>query len=567
MVAAYIFVEEAEKLGLQATQGEVQETILGIPGLTDVDGVFIGQEAYENALLRGAFGARYTPAEFEAEIAQQILIQKFSQILSETTFVTDGDVEEAFRKDVEKAKISYLRLPADRFADKISVADAELDSYFQEHLAEYEFPERRVADYVIVDPALLRTEIVLADEEVQAYYDANAAEFTNEERVRARHILVLGSSDDEVELARARIVELRGRVEAGEDFAELAREFSEDEATRDAGGELGFFGRGRYSPALEQAAFDAQPGELLGPIESTLVTGTGFHLLEIQGRQAGGVQPFLEVEAGIRSRLLNERSRQEAESAATQLVASLDGESRTLGLQDFAAATTAARFETTEPFGRDDNVLGIGRGTVFTSTAFGLESDGLSSAFEVAGGWAVLHLVEIQDSRLPELDEVRDEVDRAVRLEKQEAAAEAKLETVLAELRLGQPMSEAARSLDVDVVESSEFGRDGFVAELGLASELSEAVFSKAQGDFGGPIATIDGPVVFQVAELTRMDPVELETRTPEFREKLVRERVDSLLASIARERTTEVSVRYLEDRLAALGVIDPPGEAPGAGL
>ena len=233
-------------------------------------------------------------------------------------------------------------------------------------------------------------------------------------------------------------------------------------------------------------------------------------------------------------------------------------------MRTYADDNEAARFESTAPFGRDDNVLGIGRGTLFTTTIFELGVSETSQPIEVGGGWAVLHLSEILESRPAILSEVRDEVDRAVGIEKREEVARTELERVLAELRLGQSMDDAAAGLDVEVQESSDFRRDGFVAELGLASELSEAVFELSQGDFGGPIQTIDGPVIFHVVERTEMDPVELETRRPELRDRITQQRIDSLLSAIVSERRQKEGVTYLDDRLAALGVIDAPAGAGG---
>jgi peptidyl-prolyl cis-trans isomerase D len=559
-VARKIFIDEAEKLGFEATVDEVREVILGIPGLTDVDGRFIGQEVYENALRRGAFGIRYTPAEFEKQLAEQILIQKLSRVLADTTYVGDSEVEEAYRGEVETASIRYLRLPADRFADQVSITEADLETYFQSHLAQYEFPERRVAEYLVIDPVLLRDGIELTAEDVETYYNARQGEFTHEERVRARHILILAANDAEASAKQAKIEDLKRRLQAGEDFGTLAREHSQDDATRDRGGELGFFGRGRYNPALEEAAFSGQVGDLLGPIEASLISGTGFHLLEIQGRQPGGLQPLGEVEGAIRSRLLNERSRElataEAGALADRISSAELGEG---GLQSYADDNEAARFESTAPFGRDDNVLGIGRGTLFTRTAFGLGIGETSQPIEVGGGWAILHLSEILESRSATLDEVRDEVDRAVGIEKREEVARGELERVLGELRLGQSMDDAATALDVEVQESNDLRRDGVVAELGLASELSEAVFALSQGEFGGPIQTIDGPVIFHVVERIEMDPVELESRRPELRERISQERIDALLSAIVSERRRKEGVTYLDDRLAALGVIDAP--------
>src|SRR6185503_1220394 len=113
-------------------------------------------------------------------------------------------------------------------------------------------------------------EVQVADAEVQEYYDGHQAEFTQEEQLRARHILIRLKEDaDEAAKgeARQRAEAALTRAKAGEDFAKLATETSED-SSASRGGDLGFFKRGMMVPQFEEAAFALQPGQISEIVET-----------------------------------------------------------------------------------------------------------------------------------------------------------------------------------------------------------------------------------------------------------------------------------------------------------
>lgn len=119
---------------------------------------------------------------------------------------------------------------------------------------------------------ILEPTIEISDDEISEYFTANKASFDQQEQVSARHILV-----ETVEVAN----EVLGKLNAGDDFAALAKEYSVDTSNKDNGGDLGFFGRGQMVPAFEDAAFGAEIGKVVGPVE----TDFGFHLLIVDEKK------------------------------------------------------------------------------------------------------------------------------------------------------------------------------------------------------------------------------------------------------------------------------------------
>ena len=177
-------------------------------------------------------------------------------------------------------------------------------------------PERRIVDYLLIDTDELRSSIELTDGEINAYYEDNPEDFTRDEQVKARHILLQLNADRTDSDAEQQMQEIRLRLDAGEDFAALALELSDDPGSKSRGGDLGFFGRGQMIPEFETAAFEAQPGDLVGPVK----TSFGYHLIEVLEKQpAGTAIPRGGYRRDPCTLLLSERSRAAAEAKAGEL--------------------------------------------------------------------------------------------------------------------------------------------------------------------------------------------------------------------------------------------------------
>lgn len=557
LVAQHILTAEAKRMGLQVDADELRKAILDIGAFKNESGVFIGQEQYQQTLRANG----YTVPDFEREVRTQLLVQKLRDVLSHTLYVTDQDIESSYRDQVERASIRYLQVDANRFRNEAQPTPADLDAYFQAHRADFRVPERRTVDYLVVEPRLLRSTIQLDEAELRAYYDANVAEFTEEQQVRARHILLTADSPETVAAAKAKVEDLKRRIAGGEDFAALARQFSQDETTKDRGGELGFFARGRYNPALEEAAFAAKPGDLVGPIESDLLSQTGIDLIQVLDRREGGVADFEAVRPRIQSRLLNDRSQAAAENLIKELAAKIKEDKITTadGMRALAQGREGVAFESAGPFTRDDNITGFGRGTPFTAKAFELERDKVSDPVQVARGWVVLRVAGIEGARLPELAEVEATVKEAVLTEKAKESTLAALGQSAERVRGGgATLDQVATELGTEVKSSGAFNRSAPIGELGREPAVADAVFKLDTGAVGGPVATRAGAVIFQVEDRTKGNDTELATRRDELREQVTNQRLDNLLLSIIEARRLELEVHYNQQILEQFGVIQP---------
>jgi parvulin-like peptidyl-prolyl isomerase len=146
----------------------------------------------------------------------------------------------------------------------------------------------------------------VSDEELEQYYRDNEYRLTFPEQVRVRHILLtwkpLGTTDDRAAI-REQMRPILERARGGEDFAQLAREFSDDRATKRNGGDTGFFQRGQMAPAFEEAAFALNPGEISAPVE----TGFGVHIIHLEERKEPYLLPLDEIREKLRDHIREEK--------------------------------------------------------------------------------------------------------------------------------------------------------------------------------------------------------------------------------------------------------------------
>ena len=554
-----LLIREAERMGLTVSDQELQEEILSVPGLADPAGNFIGARQYQD-LLRAN---RLTVDEFEADLRNGLLVQKLQLALTEVAHVSDAEVELRGREAAERAAIRYFQVPSSRYAAEAEPSDEAARAWFEEHSEDFRLPERRRVGYLLLSTNTVRAELEVTDDEVQAYYDDNPAQFETPEQVRASHILLLENSERDGEQARDLLNRLRGRIEAGEDFAELAREYSDDEATKEAGGDLGYFGRGAMTQAFEDAAFGAASGDLVGPVENQLGPRTGHHLIRVQERREGGRQTFEEVANLIRVQLQATRAEEESRRRIDSLHERLADES--FAGEDAARDLAAAEglvYESTEPFGEEDPVAGIGRNFNFSTAAFGLEAGAWSEPVRIAAGWALLSVLEVLPPRDSAFEEVEPDVRDVVRGRKETELLTAALAETRQRVEDGLSMDDAAGEFEAVIEESGAFGLREPIGTLGAMPELSREAFALSAGQFGGPVETPFGAVLFEVTERESFDPALFDREAT--RDELLAERIQAMLQSLLQGLREELGVRYTQDFIENFGLGEET-EAAGA--
>ena len=210
-----------------------------------------------------------------------------------------GDIEvSAGEIDAALAEVSEPFKTPEEFTRRIESEGFTEESY-RENVA------RMIAAAKYLDGVRVGVAAV-SDEELETYYRDNAVRLTLPEQVRVRHILLtwkpMGTTDDRAAI-RAQMAPILDKARAGEDFAALAREYSDDSATAQNGGDTGFFHRSQMVPAFEAVAFALQPGGISDPVE----TPFGVHILRLEERKEARLLPLDEVREQLREHIRGEK--------------------------------------------------------------------------------------------------------------------------------------------------------------------------------------------------------------------------------------------------------------------
>jgi|CXWL01.1.fsa_nt_gi peptidyl-prolyl cis-trans isomerase D len=548
LVNQRLLLTEAERLGLQVTDEELRQLLL--EQLTGPDGKVLTKDQYRQVVRQQGYSS---PARFEQSLREELLRAKLQTTLKQTVSVTDAEVEESYREQMDRAAIRFVQVPRVQFAADVRIEPAEIAQRFESTKDQFKLPEQRVIEYVLVDKVLLRNQLEVPEADLMAYYQSHQDDLKSPERVHARHILIKTETRTADE-ARAILEEAKRKVEAGQDFAALARELSEDAASKAQGGDLGYFPKGRMTPEFEQPAFATPAGQLAGPVSSPF----GLHLIQVLDHQPEGVPPFEQVKSLVRARAAAERVEGAAATLAQELLVKLGTEPVTSDkLKALPAGNQAVRYAESKAFSKAENLPALGRTTELNEAVFGMTVGTLAPTPLTTGrGPALVFLKEVKPPRVPELSEVQAQVRGKIEAERQQSLAEQAMARAKAEVLAGKSLDDVAAELGVAVQDSGEFAKNGSIQGLGFDKPVIDAAFKGQAGELVGPVKSTQGAVLLRITERKGFNAIEFNQEKDSLRDRLESEKLNQLVGSLIQSRRQEAKIDYNSAFAEQLGVV-----------
>lgn len=390
LISREVLIQAATQQNLGVAPSLINDLILDVEQF-QTEGVF-DEDRFRYAIRSQGYTSS---SKFTEMLADQFLIEQLSDGIINSSFVTSSEVAILAALADQKRDFEFARLAYQPFKDAVSLSEKQITNYYDENKDQYMTERKLSVEYIELNQAMLLDSQSVSVEQVQARFEQEAESADNSPSLRAAHILLEDSSD-------VVIAEVQAKIDAGEDFAQLVKEYSQDVATVESGGDLGFTNGDTFPESFEQALAALEVGQVSAPVET--VSGTHFvKLLEVEKKE------FLFDEQQQRITLELQQ-----EAANTLLVEKLETLKELAfnadNLQE-VAQDLELEAKVTEPFSENGGA-GVASSPMVVDAAYSPEvaEDGYASEVLDLGddNYIVLRLKENFPSRQQSLDEVRD---------------------------------------------------------------------------------------------------------------------------------------------------------------
>ena len=489
LIDSYAMRAHARDRGFTTTDARLASVIQSIPAFLD-QGEF-SLDLYRSALAN--FGE--TPAYFESQQRGLMTLQQFYRGIAESAFFTPVDFRFYIELVQESRSVTGLYVNSDAYREETLASDEQVSEYYELNASGFWTRESVDLEYVELDVGSLPGISPITEQDAQEWYERNRDQFLTPVQRRSSHILLAASPEgDEEVLARA--MEVSARLDAGEDFAALAAELSEDPGSASAGGDLGWNGRGVFVPEFEEALFALEEtGQRSGPVQSQF----GYHIIRLDGVRGGEIAPFdasrEEVMADLQERRGSERFFDLADRLADMSLESDEGlawiaEDLELPLKSLEGFTREGAGE----FADNRRIIDA----AYSEEV--LERGENSRIIQLGPDRAiVLRVARHQPSQQQPLEEVAGRIRDILVSDAAAAAAADQGAALLERLGAGATLSELSDERGVEMFEEQELQRDS----ADYPSELMNAMFAAGAGEAAQGLGLLDGRyALFEVREV-----------------------------------------------------------------
>jgi peptidyl-prolyl cis-trans isomerase D len=509
--------------------------------------------------------------QLESMLRQQRKQEKLQSILMASVRITEGEIRQRFMEQNMRMDFDYVLFDPNRVAgaDEIDVGEVEIRRYYNANPQKFKIPARRKLDYVLFrfvpspedtievleELAYIKEEIERGEDFMKLQEEYTHTPFTDsffkpgeispakeavvfsaqtgdvigpiidtdgihlikiidqrtgrEDFIRAQHILLQFEPESDSTTVYERANELLQHFQTGEDFAELAKQYSADPGSAPRGGDLGWFGRGRMVAPFERAAFNARIGEIIGPVESQF----GLHIIRVNDRtnrevKFATIHLPVEVSPFTRNKLFDDAG----DFAYIADRGDFREEARVLGFTLLE----------TEYFSDEGIIPGIGVNEAVMRFAFGNKVGSVSEVLETQTGYAVFRVADMQREGVKPLDEVNSSIRTDLLREKRMALAQAKAEEIRASLG-DQPLSAVARE-DADYQVQTAVGvtLTGSIPGIGRDVKLLGAALGLEPGKISPPVEGTRGYYLIYVTDRSGFDEESYASQRESLKESLL---------------------------------------------
>ena len=445
MIREELLVQAARDAGMRISDEQLASVVRNIESF-QVDGKF-DKEQFKLVLRDNG----YSIAGFEQEQRRDMLVRQFVQSVQNSEFSVAGQIDMMSRLQGRKIDLAYATISAESYRQKLQSDEASIQAYFDVHRDEFVKPAQLRVDYIKLDIRDIEAQIHPDEQALRSLYEEVKDTLGMNEQRRVAHILVSVDTPDADQVALTKITKIRSELDAGADFPELAKKYSDDSGSAAQGGDLGAIEKGVLDPAFEDAAMALEQGEVSQPVRSQF----GYHLIKLTELKSGDIKTFEQARDELEARYKLEEAEkiyyerfEQLQDLAYENPESLDVAASTLGLKieqsgffDQRGGDGVARFPQVVKAAFSEDVLAAGDlKRASNSGLIELPQEDSQRPVTII----VVHVAEYVADRPLELEEARDTISKQLESIAVNDAMTALADELLVKIKSGSELKQLA---------------------------------------------------------------------------------------------------------------------------
>jgi peptidyl-prolyl cis-trans isomerase D len=544
VIGQRVLDEQAQRGRFRVSDDQLRQFISEIPAF-QVDGKF-SQQRYEQ-LLASQNPPKSSQA-FVYDVRRSLTLAPLQEPIAAGNIVAKTNIERYLGLLDQQREVAVAMFPAEAYLKEVKVDDAAVKAFYDANQAAFQIPDQVKIEYVMLTPDALAAQVSVDAGEVRKQYDDNAKQYSTPEERQASHILIAvkpDATDADKAAARAKADALAAQAKRNPaQFAELAKQSSEDPGSAGQGGDLGFFARdGSMVKPFEDAVFSAKQGDIVGPVQ----TDFGWHVIKVQAVKAAKTQSFDEVKAQIEQDLKRQKATRKFAEAADQFQNLVYEQAESL---QPVAKTLNLRVETT-PLITRSQVQALATGNAkFAQAVFSpesLQAKRNTEAIDVGSNMLMAaRVIEYKPATPRPFDDVKIEIRRQLERKAASELAEAAGKEKLASLKQG---ADSGVSFAKPVTLIRNQAQPGFPADALL--RIFQADPAKLPVYVGAP-SEAGGYSIYKVVKITEPaapDAARLAAFDSRMSDQLGREMFNAYLASLKSKADVKINQANLEKK------------------
>jgi peptidyl-prolyl cis-trans isomerase D len=532
LISNALMIDQADQLNLTGTNNEIIDIIRR--QYVDANGAFIGKEEY----LRRVRLNGMDPEELESNLRRDISARKVRSYLTSAEQVSDRDIEDKFKKDNTKVDVVYATIDLEKVRKSgFKPTDQEMQEYYNGHKDEFKANEPTYkVDYIFIPTDDVAKIVPVTEEELKAEYETRKqVEF----RASIIRLDVPATSDED--RVNKEINELNTRVRGGqgvqpEDFATVARGKSQDPSAK-AGGDIGWIKKepnktGQWRQRVYTNGLKV--GEIDGPFRD----GSSWYILKVTEQRD---VPFAQMRETLKATVQNNKAFKKANELAN------DAYAKATEYKDLrkAAAEIAAQIKvsadslvkSTPYFKKGDALPDLGKGSGFASNpqfeeaVASLKKDDIGDKVQIPGGFALPRLIDLLDKGAQlSFDQARNQVENAVRKEKEPNLAKARAEELLRQAKSAADLERLMKAEGLEVKNDTNFNNYAFpgaaAGGLQASNQARAALQALKEGEVAkSPVKVGAAYLLFGATKRQEADLSKLKDERNGIRDSIISER------------------------------------------